>query len=112
MGHQLPEISKDSIINDKHDFDERTHLERAAISSIIPDPEQFSVSDQNGKFFEKFEILTKNLDEMLKRNSMHMVLCEPNFGKRTLQPEFITIPPPLYKGPDDEVEIQPKIFQK
>jgi len=32
-----------------------------------------------------------------------MVLCEPNFGKRLLQPQFITIPPPLYEGPDDEV---------
>jgi len=90
MGRTLPEVGKEVIINDKHDFDERTHLEKAAISSIIPDPEQFSVSDQN--------------DEMLRRNSMHMVLCEPNFGKRTLQPEFITIPPPLYKGPDDELE--------
>lgn len=50
----------------------------------------------------------KNIDEMLRRNSMHMVLCEPNFGKRTLQPEFITIPPPLYKGPDDEVNFWKK----
>lgn len=91
LSRQLPDIDgelPDTI--DKGDFDERTQLEKAAISSIIPDPEQFSLSDQN--------------DEMLRRNSMHMVLCEPNFGKRVLQPEFITIPPPLYQGPDDELE--------
>ena len=58
---------------------------------------------------KKFDFfLMKNIDEMLRRNSMHMVLCEPNFGKRTLQPEFITIPPPLYKGPDDEVNFWKK----
>lgn len=34
---------------------------------------------------------------------MHMVLCEPHFGKRMLTPAFISVPPPLYKGPDDEV---------
>ena len=56
MGRTLPEVGKEVIINDKHDFDERTHLEKAAISSIIPDPEQFSVSDQNGTFSWKLKI--------------------------------------------------------
>lgn len=35
---------------------------------------------------------------------MYMILSEPNFGKRILQPQFISIPPPLYEGPDDELE--------
>ena len=47
---------------------------------------------------------------MLRRNSMHMVLCEPNFGKRTMQPEFISVAPPLYKGPDDEVLVYSSFF--
>ena len=38
---------------------------------------------------------------------MHMILCEPNFGKRILDPQFITIPPPLYEGPEDEVSSHP-----
>lgn len=85
------ETSESSSDNNKGDnFDERTWLEKSTISSIIPDPEQFSVSADS--------------DEMLRRNSMHMVLCEPHFGKRTLTPAFISVPPPLYKGPDDELE--------
>ena len=36
-----------------------------------------------------------------------MILCEPNFGKRILDPQFITIPPPLYEGPEDEVSCYP-----
>ena len=36
-----------------------------------------------------------------------MILCEPNFGKRILDPQFITIPPPLYEGPEDEVSRYP-----
>merc|ERR1712235_149306 len=64
--------------------------QNSAISSIIPDPEQFSSSDQD--------------DETLRKTTMHMILCEPNFGKRILDPQFITIPPPLYEGPEDELE--------
>lgn len=91
LERQLPDINhSEQLPADKRDFDERTRLERATISSIIPDPELFSVSAET--------------DEMLRRNSMHMVLCEPNFGKRTMQPEFISVAPPLYKGPDDELE--------
>merc|ERR1711962_88892 len=77
--------------NTKEDSeDERTRLQKSAISSIIPDPEQFSSSDQD--------------DETLRKTTMHMILCEPNFGKRILDPQFITIPPPLYEGPEDELE--------
>ena len=37
---------------DKEDSDdERTRLQKSAISSIIPDPEQFSSSDQDGEYF-------------------------------------------------------------
>merc|ERR1712113_292215 len=86
----VSEINASNIDHDNVDCDERTLLQKSAISSIISDPEQFSSSDQD--------------DETLRKNSMHMVLCEPNFGKRLLQPQFITIPPPLYEGPDDELE--------
>ena len=47
------------------------------------------------------------LDETLRKTTMHMILCEPNFGKRILDPQFITIPPPLYEGPEDEVSCYP-----
>jgi len=88
ISQHLPEAAKQPLQKDK--VDERTLLQRAAISAIIPDPEQFKSSNED--------------DETLRRNSMHMILSEPNFGKRILQPQFITIPPPLYEGPDDELE--------
>jgi len=85
----LPLPSDPSSVKDENE-DERTRLQKSAISSIIPDPEQFSSSDQD--------------DETLRKTTMHMILCEPNFGKRILDPQFITIPPPLYDGPEDELE--------
>lgn len=88
LKQQLPEAPKPPLQKDK--IDERTLLQRSAISAIIPDPEQFKSSNDD--------------DETLRRNSMHMILSEPNFGKRILQPQFISIPPPLYEGPDDELE--------
>lgn len=84
----LPEAARQPLQKEK--VDERTLLQRSAISAIIPDPEQFTSSNED--------------DETLRRNSMHLILSEPNFGKRILQPQFITIPPPLYEGPDDELE--------
>jgi len=87
----LPQPPPDQLETTKEDNDdERTRLQKSAISSIIPDPEQFSSSDQD--------------DETLRKTTMHMILCEPNFGKRILDPQFITIPPPLYDGPEDELE--------
>ena len=44
------ETEADSV-NKGDNFDERTWLEKATISSIIPDPEQFSVSADSGSFF-------------------------------------------------------------
>jgi len=89
MRQSLTEVPKQPTQKDK--LDERTLLQRSAISAIIPDPEFFQSSTQD--------------DETLRRNSMHLILSEPNFGKRILQPKFISIAPPLYEGPDDEVKI-------
>ena len=51
LERQLPDINHSELLPaDKRDFDERTRLERATISSIIPDPELFSVSAETGKF--------------------------------------------------------------
>ena len=61
--------------------------------------------DSETAVFTKTQKLRHILDDTLRKNSMHMVLCEPNFGKRLLQPQFITIAPPLYEGPDDEVSV-------
>ena len=51
----LPECSYDTVndsdsVNKGDNFDERTWLEKSTISSIIPDPEQFSVSADSGLF--------------------------------------------------------------
>ena len=50
LERQLPDINHSELPTDKRDFDERTRLERATISSIIPDPELFSVSAETGTF--------------------------------------------------------------
>ena len=45
----LPQPPPDQLTEKEDSDDERTRLQKSAISSIIPDPEQFSSSDQDGK---------------------------------------------------------------
>ena len=44
----LPQPPPENLEKEDND-DERTRLQKSAISSIIPDPEQFSSSDQDGR---------------------------------------------------------------
>lgn len=46
LKQQLPEAPKPPLQKDK--IDERTLLQRSAISAIIPDPEQFKSSNEDG----------------------------------------------------------------
>ena len=46
----LPQPPPDQPEKEDSD-DERTRLQKSAISSIIPDPEQFSSSDQDGEYY-------------------------------------------------------------
>ena len=46
----LPQPPPDQLDKEDPSDDERTRLQKSAISSIIPDPEQFSSSDQDGEY--------------------------------------------------------------
>ena len=47
----LPQPPPDQPDKEDPSDDERTRLQKSAISSIIPDPEQFSSSDQDGEYY-------------------------------------------------------------
>lgn len=89
LSTELPDVALPQIEKALGE-DTRSALQRAAISSIIPDPERFNVSNQS--------------DEQLRRTSMQMILSEPGFGQRFLRPTQISIPPPIFDYIENELE--------